>query len=122
MDLATYLSSTAEGDYEASIGGYNSSNLLNYVVGVFHSESINASNKTRLNDPEIDAFIDKIKATLDPEENVKIVTELSKSLNEICPQVPLYLKNNVRAYAKGLEGFTMSPTGGMYIEDLSWSE
>ena len=41
---------------------------------------------------------------------------------EICPQVPLYLKNNVRAYAKGLEGFTMSPTGGMYIEDLSWSE
>ena len=67
--------------------------------------------------PEIDALMNILV-----EENVKIVTELSKSLNEICPQVPLYLKNNVRAYAKGLEGFTMSPTGGMYIEDLSWSE
>ena len=60
------------------------------AMGVYHSKSIDGSNKTRLNDPEIDAFIDKIKATLDPEENVKIVTELSKSLNEICPQVPLY--------------------------------
>ena len=122
MDLATYLDKTAVGDYQAAIGGYTSSDVLAHCMGVYHSKSIDGSNKTRLNDPEIDAFIDKIKATLDPEENVKIVTELSKSLNEICPQVPLYLKNNVRAYAKGLEGFTMSPTGGMYIEDLSWSE
>ena len=122
MDLATYLDKTAVGDYQAAIGGYTSSDVLAHCMGVYHSKSIGGSNKTRLNDPEIDAFIDKIKATLDPEENVKIVTELSKSLNEICPQVPLYLKNNVRAYAKGLEGFTMSPTGGMYIEDLSWSE
>ena len=122
MDLATYLDKTSAGDYQAAIGGYTSSDVLAHCMGVYHSKSIDGSNKTRLNDPEIDAFIDKIKATLDPEENVKIVTELSKSLNEICPQVPLYLKNNVRAYAKGLEGFTMSPTGGMYIEDLSWSE
>ena len=122
MDLATYLDKTAVGDYQAAIGGYTSSDVLAHCMGVYHSKSIDGSNKTRLNDPEIDAFIDKIKATLDPEENVKIVTELSKSLNEICPQVPLYLKNNVRAYAKGLEGFTMSPTGGMYIHELSWSE
>ena len=122
MDLATYLDKTAVGDYEASIGGYTSSGVLPYSVGVYHSKSIDGSNKTRLNDPEIDALIDKVKATLDPEENLKVVTELSKALNDTCTQVPIYLKNNVRAYAKGLEGFTMSPTGGMYIEDLSWSE
>ena len=72
--------------------------------------------------PEIDALIDKVKATLDPEENLKVVTELSKALNDTCTQVPIYLKNNVRAYAKGLEGFKMSPSGGMYISELSWSE
>ena len=95
MDLATYLDKTAVGDYQAAIGGYTSSDVLAHCMGVYHSKSINGSNKTRLNDPEIDALIDKIKATLDPEENVKTVTELSKSLNEICTQVPLYLKNNV---------------------------
>ena len=122
MDLATYLDKTAVGDYQAAIGGYTSSDVLAHCMGVYHSKSIDGSNKTRLNDSEIDGFIDEIKATLDPEENVKIVTELSKALNETCPQVPLYLKNNVRAYAKGLEGFAMSPTGGMYFHELSWSE
>ena len=122
MDLATYLDKTAVGDYQAAIGGYTSSDVLAHSMGVYHSKSIDGSNKTRLNDPEIDALIDKVKATLDPEENVKVVTELSKALNDRCTQVPLYLKNNVRAYAKGLEGFKMSPTGGMYISELSWSE
>ena len=122
MDLATYLDKTSAGDYQAAIGGYTSSDVLAHSMGVYHSKSIGGSNKTRLNDPEIDALIDKVKATLDPEENLKVVTELSKALNDTCTQVPIYLKNNVRAYAKGLEGFTMSPTGGMYIEDLSWSE
>ena len=45
MDLATYLSATAEGDYTAAIGGYTSSDLLSYVVGVYHSSSINASTR-----------------------------------------------------------------------------
>ena len=55
MDLATYLDVTASGDYQAAIGGYTSSNVLAYALGVFHSSSINASNKTRTNDPAIDA-------------------------------------------------------------------
>ena len=122
MDLATYLDKTAVGDYQAAIGGYTSSDVLAHSMGVYHSKAINGSNKTRLNDPEIDALIDKVKATLDPEENLKVVTELSKALNDTCTQVPIYLKNNVRAYAKGLEGFKMSPSGGMYISELSWSE
>ena len=122
MDLATYLDKTSAGDYQAAIGGYTSSDVLAHSMGVYHSKSIGGSNKTRLNDPEIDALIDKVKATLDPEENLKVVTELSKALNDTCTQVPIYLKNNVRAYAKGLEGFKMSPSGGMYISELSWSE
>ena len=122
MDLATYLDKTSAGDYQAAIGGYTSSDVLAHSMGVYHSKAINGSNKTRLNDPEIDALIDKVKATLDPEENLKVVTELSKALNDTCTQVPIYLKNNVRAYAKGLEGFKMSPSGGMYISELSWSE
>ena len=81
MDLATYLDVTATGDYEAAIGNYTSSNLLAYVLGVYHSSSINASNKTRTNDPEIDALIEKVQATLDPEENEAAITELSVALN-----------------------------------------
>ena len=67
MDLATYLDVTATGDYDAAIGGYTSSGMLPYAQGVWHSSSINSSNKTRTNDPKVDELIEKIQATVDPE-------------------------------------------------------
>ena len=122
MDLATYLDVTATGEYETAIGGYTSSSLLAYVQGVYHSISINGSNKTRTNDPTIDGLIDKVQSTLDPEENVKVITELSKALNELCPQVPLFLKNNIRAYNSKLQGFNLNAGGNSYIEKFYWAE
>lgn len=82
--------------------------------------SVNGSNKTRLNLPEIDALIEKVQTTLDPEENVKAVTELSDALNEICPQAPLFVRNNVRAYKKGLKGFNIDASGTTYYHRMSW--
>lgn len=120
MDLATYLDVTATGDYEAAIGGYTSSGVLAYVLGVYHSQSIGGSNKTRTNDPEIDALIEKVQSTLDPEENTKVVTELSKAVNERCPQIPLFLRNNVRAYDANLQGFNVNAGGTTYYDKFSW--
>ena len=120
MDLATYLSVTAEGNFTASIGGYSSSNLLSYVVGVYHSSSINASNKTRLNDAKVDELIDKAKITLDPAERKGIMEELSARLNELCSQAPLYQPLTLRAYKKGLQGVKVSDAGGIRWADLSW--
>ena len=122
MDLATYLSVTTEGDYEASIGGYSSSNLLSYVVGVYHSDSINASNKTRLNNPEVDALIDQAKVTLDDAERVKIFEELSALLNELCTQAPLYQPINLRAFDAKLGGVEVSDSGTLYFEKCFWEE
>ena len=59
---------------------------MSYVVGVYHSDSINASNKTRLNNPEVDALIDQASVTLDEEERVAILEQLCLRLNEICSQ------------------------------------
>ena len=121
MDLATYLDKTMTGDYEAAIGGYTTSNLLTYSQGVYHSKSINASNKTRTNVPEIDALIDKIQATVDPVENEKIAAEFSKAINEECPQIPLYMRNNVRAYSAKLTGFNCNAGGNTDYSLFSWT-
>ncbi|MCD8221611.1 MAG: ABC transporter substrate-binding protein [Clostridiales bacterium] len=121
MDLATYLDKTAEGDYDAAIGGYTANTLLQYVQGVYHSSSIGASNKTRTNDPEIDALIEKAKATVDPEENVAVLEELSKALNENCPQVPLYMTNNMRAYNSDITGFNLNAGGNTRYELFGWN-
>ena len=122
MDLATYLSATAEGDFTASIGGYSSSDLLSYVVGVYHSSSINASNKTRLNDPEVDALIDQAKVTIDEAERVAILEQLSAKLNEICSQAPLWQPLTMRAFNAGLQGVEVNDGGYLYFENVYWAE
>ena len=122
MDLATYLSATAEGDYTASIGGYSSNSLLGYVVGVYHSSSINASNKTRLNNSEVDALIDQAKKTVDPAERKVIMEQLSAKLNEICSQAPLWQPLSMRAFNAGLQGVEINDGGTMYFENVYWAE
>ncbi len=120
MDLATYLSITAEGNYTAAIGNYSSTDMTQYLVGVYHSKSINASNKTRLNSPEVDALIDKASQTVDPEERAKVLEECIALLNELCPQVPLYQDMHMRAYNENLGGVIMYPGGTMYMHAMYW--
>jgi len=120
MDLATYLSITAEGNYTAAIGNYSSTDMTQYLVGVYHSKSINASNKTRLNSPEVDALIDKASQTVDPEERAKVLEECVALLNELCPQVPLYQDMHMRAYDENLGGVIMYPGGTLYMHAMYW--
>ena len=122
MDLATYLSVTAEGDYEAAIGGYTSSDMMSFIEGVFHSKSINGSNLTRTNDPEIDSLYDLATTQLDAAERTATLEQCSSALNVRCPQVPLYQTNVVRAYNSDLQGVKVSASGTMRWQDVSWAE
>ncbi len=121
MDLATYLSVTTEGDYTAAIGGYTSSSNLGYVLGVWHSSSINASNKTRTNDAEVDRLIDLAGVTLEAEARNATLEELCVYLNGIAPQVPLYQPEMLRASNKNLIGWECSPSGVIDYAALAWA-
>lgn len=122
MDLATYLSATAEGDFVAAIGGYGMSDTISYFNGVFHSKSINASNKSRLNNPEIDALIDQASKTIDKEEREALTTRCAAMLNQICSQAPLYQTISLRAFNADLEGVTINDAGELRIENVSWKK
>ncbi len=120
MDLATYLSTTADGNYTASIGNYTSSDMVSFLVGVYHSKSIGASNKTRINDSEVDALIDQASATIDPAEREKVLQECVAKIHFQPPSSPLYPPINFRAYNKDLQGVEVSPSGTLYFENVSW--
>ena len=82
--------------------------------------TIGASNKTRLNNPEVDALIDKASATIDATEREKVLQECVSLINTLTPQVPLYQPVNFRAYNANLQGVEVSPSGTLYFEDVSW--
>ena len=120
MDLATYLSTTAEGNYTAAIGNYSASNMLSYLTGVYHSKSIGGANTTRLNDPEVDALIDQAAATVDPEAREVVLKQATVRLNELCSQATLYQSVLLRAYDSDLQGVAINAGGHIRFEDISW--
>jgi len=122
MDLATYLSATAEGNFEAAIGGYTDSSLVSYLNGVWHGASINASNKSRTNLPEVNELIDKASAETNEAAQVSILEECTKLLNENCGQIPIYQANVIRAFSSKLVAPEFSASGSLNLNMISWDE
>ena len=122
LDTATYVSVTAEGNFTASIGGYSSTDIVTFLKGVFHSNSIGSSSQSRTNIPEIDAQIDAIASTIDDDARDAAIVELNKTLNQLCPQIPLYQGSNVRAFNQKLQGVNLTPAGLTRFEQLSWAQ
>lgn len=120
MDLATYLSATAEGNYTAAIGGSNLADLTTYVVSVYHSNSLNASNKTRLNSPEIDKLIDLARVTVDDKAREKVLQKVCAKLNSICAQVALWQPIAIRAFDANLKGVEINPVATLYFKNVYW--
>lgn len=121
MDLATYLSVTAAGDHTAFIGGYTASSMVQYLMNNFHSSAIGAANKSRLNDPEVDALIEKAATTADDDARAAILKEVCTLINSKCPQVSLYQNQKLYASAANLEGVTVLPNGYFYVSEWYWA-
>ena len=122
MDLATYLSAAAEGNFEATIGGCTTSNTLGFIEYKFTSWQIGGSNFTRTNDAHLDELWTTASQTLDETERLTILEEAAAYLNEICPHVPMYSVNVVRAYNSNLQGFEVNASGNTYWQNVSWAE
>lgn len=121
MDLATYLDVTAAGDHTGFIGGYSASSMIQYLMLNFHSSAIGAANKSRVNDPEIDALIEAADAARTTEERNEILVKVNTILNELNPQVSLYQNQRLYAYKTDLTNVNILPNGYFYVSEWSWS-
>ena len=122
MDLATYLSAAAEGNFEATIGGCTTSNSLGFVEYKYHSSMIGGSNFTRTADAQIDALYDEAVKTLDDAKRMELVTQAIARIQELCPQIPTYSANVVRAYDANLQGFEVNASGNTYWHPVHWAQ
>ena len=122
LDFAAWLERYLAGDFEASLGGFSSSNILTYQKGLWHTATIGATNGSRISVPELDALIEKALVTLDETERTSVVTEISKMVNELNPFNPLYTSTVIRAYNADLQGLEVSSAGRIYYADLHWAE
>ena len=121
MDLATYLAAVQDGDFEAALGGYTTSDMMSYIEGKYLSVAAGGSAKN-FTDDKLDELYLKAVKTLDEKDRMDLLEQCAARLNEMCPQVTTYLTNVTRAYNADLQGIKVSPSGGLHWEDVSWGE
>ena len=120
MDLASFLSITSEGDYEAAIGNFAPTNLLAYMVGMLHSGSIGGQNRNRIYHPEMTALIDQAVITIDADARLALFEEITKLANEHTGMVPLFQGMIIRAFNSNLAVPETSPAGALHINMMYW--
>ncbi len=122
LDFAAWLERYLAGDFEASLGGFSSSNILTYQKGLWHTATIGATNGARLSDPRVDALIEQALVTLDEAERTALISEISGLVNELNPFIPLYTSTVIRAANDDLLGLKVSSSGRIDYHDLHWAE
>lgn len=120
LDLATYLSDTAAGNFTGFIGGYMSNEMMSFLRGVYHSSNINSSNKTRTVNPELDALIELSMKTIDQAEREKVLQDATKLLNDNCYQMPLYQDYLLSAHKAKLKDTFITAGGTFFVNEWSW--
>ena len=88
MDLATYLSTTSEGNFTACIGGTNSTETVGYIKYQFHSAAIGGANRSRFVDSHVDETVEHLLTVLDDDDRYAQCEELCAYLNEQCVVIP----------------------------------
>ena len=120
VDLATRLAVTNTPDFDTAVGSFTSNSLLWYLNGVFHSRSIGASSRNRINSPELDVLIDRTIGELDPERRLAAFEDVTRRLNEITPQIPLLQPYAIRAFNSRLIAPELDAVGQLNVNMMYW--
>lgn len=116
--LSTMLNS---GDYEVGTAATDMK-LCDAGEGLysfFHSSSRGSStDRTWLNDPEVDAILDKIVTTLDAEERAKLVSEAEAMIHDLCPMIYICHPWRVYGVRSDVRGLSVLPYDMEYYANL----
>ena len=122
VDLATYLNVTQFGYYEAGFGGFIASNLIQFLRGTSHINSIDAQNRSRMYNRELSDLVDQAIATIDTDARLAILEEASRAANEHVGFIPMHLGKVIRAFNSNLVVPELSATGSMHLNMAYWAE
>ncbi len=122
MDLATYLSTTSEGNFTACIGGTNSTDTIGYVKYQFHSSAIGGANRSRFADSHVDETIEHLLTVLDADDRYSQCEELCAYLNDQCVVIPLWQPISLRAFNSKLKGVEVNAGGTVYFQNCYWED
>lgn len=114
MEFGTFIQESSAGNHDmAYFGWVTSTTDADYTYySLEHSSQMGSpGNRTFVNDPEVDALVEKARTTTVEEERLTAYADLASYLFELSNNAPVYYSNITAGTSKKVEGFVMDPIG-----------
>jgi ABC-type transport system substrate-binding protein len=103
QDVATTQDLLSRGEFEAAFMGFTQPSMLGYLRAKFHSSNIGTTNRSRVNNPELDRLIDAAVAEVqDADARNAFIEDAVRLANEQAYQIPTHMAMLTRAYNASL--------------------
>jgi peptide/nickel transport system substrate-binding protein len=108
LEFATLLDTVSRAEHEAAFIGYSYPDP-DFAFQLFHSSQLKSVNFPQVNDPALDALIEKQRSEMDPAVRATDCAELQRYINDQALIIPLYVQTSYIAYSKSLKGAAFHP-------------
>ena len=103
QDVPTTQARLNAGEFEAAFMGFTQPTLLGYLRAKFHSSNIGTTNRSRVNNPELDRLIDQALAeVIDENRRNALVSQALVLANQNAYQIPTHMAMLTRAWSADL--------------------
>ena len=90
---------------------------------LFHSSNFGATgNRAWLDDAEIDSMIEQAQVEVDNDKRMELYKDIQLRLQELCPWVPLYYKDDNVGVRADLKGFRLHKGATHWIGNAHYEE
>jgi peptide/nickel transport system substrate-binding protein len=118
-DFGTVIGAAVSGEYQLAIGfyDYDDADVL-YIF--YNSASLGALNVSQVNDPTLDAILERTRTSINLDARQEAVTEAQRYIIEQAYTVPLYTPKLAIPISPRVQGLIMDKSGSrMYFEDAT---
>ena len=114
IEFGSFISKTTAGEHDMAYFGWVTSTVdadYTYYSLEHSSQQGAAGNRSFINDPEVDALVERGRTSTDEAERLSAYQDLAVKLREINNNAPIYYSNITAGSSAKVEGFGMDPIG-----------
>jgi len=122
MDFATWTVHTQDDTYDTSFANFTQTSLLAFMRATMSIGTINAQNRSRIYNPELDAMIFEALGTVDESARIALLEEASRMANEYVGHIGTNMNLLIRAFNSNLIVPELAANGSMHLNMIHWAE
>lgn len=121
MERGTFFSEYSSSNFDMMIMHWTTPSMdADFLWQLCHSSQLGAGNKSKINDPALDAALEKGRYSLTPEERLEGYREVCQIIQDNAYFVPLYTFIAPCCCNKDLKNVTANSLYKFYVRDWAW--